>query len=792
MVIALQHGTLDLDAGQFTPTNGSPESLTDTERKLLRHLAARAGQPVSREELQREVWGYRDGILSRTVFTTVGRVRAKIEQNAADPRHLLTVPGVGYTLVIGRATPAGPETTRLPSPVKLIGRAADLVGIEQLFAGGARLVTLLGPGGIGKTALAAEFARRRPGAVGFVSLEPVGTESAVPAAIAGGLGLTLSGGRDAWGELAGRLGGEAVLCVLDNTEHLPGLPLALPGLLAACPGLSCLVTTRLRLGLRDEHAWTLAPLDAPAALDLALARARRARTGWEPSVDDVAALVELCGRLGGSPLAIELACSWLRLLEPAELLAELDRSSEVLHALDRDVPARHRSVEATLDASWGLLDPAAGRVLEKLSAFCSAFDRAAAVEVADADLMTLGQLVDASMVVRTTQGFDLHPLVRQHARQRLALDPARQAEAGERHARFVLARLVRAIDGLESNALSASACLGTLGPAHADIVAAWSNRARAGDRDALSQAAPPLYRYMDLANRHVELFDVLAVAVAAVGDPRHDGLALALLLLGAGAGAPVLRGTPVDESLLGSVAEPLRTTARVHGTIATLHAEGPARALHWADGAVEGAVGTGRPFLMGFARAVRGSTRVRLGDLQGAREDLEEAMRLSCEDRSRGRVAVHLGELELAAGRWGEGRPALESAIAACRLTDDRSFTLLALGRLAEVMAQAGESPALVCIEAIDEGVSSRVPRVWWSTALVVLAEQALAAGRGGDALFLAAAANAAPNMQRPGSVEALVERARASGQADEEAAGRAATDTQVLARARSAAAAGA
>jgi hypothetical protein len=195
---------------------------------------------------------------------------------------------------------------------------------------------------------------------------------------------------------------------------------------------------------------------------------------------------------------------------------------------------------------------------------------------------------------------------------------------------------------------------------------------------------------------------------------------------------------------------------------------------------------------MGFARAVRGSTRVRLGDLQGAREDLEEAMRLSCEDRSRGRVAVHLGELELAAGRWGEGRPALESAIAACRLTDDRSFTLLALGRLAEVMAQAGESPALVCIEAIDEGVSSRVPRVWWSTALVVLAEQALAAGRGGEALFLAAAANAAPNMQRPGSVEALVERARASGQADEEAAGRASTDAQALARARSAAAAGA
>ncbi len=791
MVIALPHGTLDLDAGCFTPKSGACETLTDTERKLLRHMAARPGQPVSREELQREVWGYRDGILSRTVFTTVGRVRAKIEVNPADPRHLLTVPGVGYALVVGRVTPAGPERSRLPSPVGLVGRAADLVGIEQLFAGGARLVTVLGPGGIGKTALATEFARRRAGIVGFCSLEPVEADTAVPAAMATSLGLTLSGGRDPWGELAGRLGGEAALCVLDNTEHLPGLAPALPGLLSACPGLACLVTTRVRLGLRDEHAWTLAPLDAAAALDLALSRARRARTGWEPSTADLGALAELCGRLGGSPLAIELACAWLRLLDPAEILAELDRSTAVLHALDRDVPARHRSVDATLDTSWGLLDPAAARVIEKLSTFCAGFDRAAAVEVADADLLTLGQLVDASMVVRSPQGFDLHPLVRQHARHRLARDPSRQAEAGQRHSAHVLLRLVRTIDGLETGELSASVCLATLTPLHADIVAAWSNRARVQDRDALARAAPALYRYLDLANRHLELFEVLAAAVAAVGDPQRDGLALGLLLLGAGAGSPAIRGVHLDAALLAEVPEPLRTTAYVHGAIATLYSSGPPAAVPWADRAVELAEASGRPFLVGFSRAVRGSTRLRVGELDGARDDLVVAMSVSREDRARGRVAVHQGELELAAGRWREGRAALETAIAACRLTEDRSFTLLALGRLAQAMATLGESPVDVCIEAIDEGVCSRVPRVWWSTALVELAAHQLAEGKHGDALFLAAAAGAAPNMQRPGVIEALVERAMALAPAGEGTRGREASDSHVLARARIAATTG-
>lgn len=787
MVIALPHGTLDLDAGTFTPTGGAADSLTETERKLLRHMATRPGVPVSREDLQREVWGYRDGILSRTVFTTVGRVRAKIELNPSDPRHLLTVPGVGYALVVGGLTPAGPERAQLPSPVGLVGRAADLVGVEQLFAGGARLVTLLGPGGIGKTALATELARRRAGLVGFCTLEPVEADSGVPVAMAASLGLTLSGGRDPWGELAGRVGGEAALCVLDNAEHLPGLAPALPGLLGACPGLCCLVTTRVRLGLRDEHAWTLSPLDPAAALDLAVARARRARPGWEPTAADLAALGELCGRLGGSPLAIELACAWLRLLEPTEILAELDRSTAVLHALDRDVPARHRSVDATLDASWGLLDPAAARVIERLSTFCGAFGRAAAVEVADADLLTLGQLVDASMVVRSPRGFDVHPLVRQHARQRLARDPARLAEAGLRHARHVLARLVRAIDGLEAGELAAAACLATLGPLHADIVAAWSNRARAGDRDALAAAAPALYRYLDLANRHVELFEVLALAVSAVGDPRLDGLALAMLLLGAGAGSPAIRGVPLDAALLVDVPEPLRTTAHVHGAIAALYSAGPTAAVPWAERAVELAQASGRPFLVGFSRAVRGSTRLRVGALDGARADLTEAMSASREDRARGRVAVHLGELELAAGRWSEGRAALEAAIAACRLTEDRSFTLLALGRLAQAMAQLGASPVEVCIEAIDEGVSSRVPRVWWSTALVELAEHQLAEGHAGDSLFLASAAAAAPNMQRPGVIEALVARASALAPADEAARGREASDAQVLARARSA-----
>ncbi len=465
--------------------------------------------------------------------------------------------------------------------------------------------------------------------------------------------------------------------------------------------------------------------------------------------------------MGGNPLAIELSCAWLRLLEAAEIVAELDRSDALLRALDRDGPARHRSVEATLDTSWRLLDPATARVLEALSVFCGALDRAAAATVAGAELLTLGQLVDASMVHRSGAGFDVHPLIRQDARRRLELDPERRDRAWSLHAELVLGRLREAVTMLQQGTLSARLCMDRLSPVHADVIAAWLNAIRVGRNELLVAAAPALYRYLDLANRHEELVEALGVAASALERAGHGGLGLAVELIGAGAGAPQRRDLGALRPMLASVPEPLRTAAYVHGAIAHVFGPSPMMALEWADEAVARASAVDDAFLAGFSYAVRGVTRTRLGDLEGAAADLHAARRICREDRALGRVAVHLGELTLVGGRWVEAVPALEDAIRQCRLTDDRSFMILALGRLGQAMVALGEDPTDVCLEAIEEGVASCLHRVWWSAALAALAAFELAAGRPKQALFLLGALAARPSMLAPPAVESQLGVAR-------------------------------
>jgi predicted ATPase len=774
MILTLSTGALDLDEGLLTRPDGTTERFTAVERRLLLHLAERGGRPATREELQREVWGYRPGILSRTVFTTVGRVRARIEADPARPQHLVTIARDGYALVVGAA--ALPARTVVVPPVSgaLIGRETELGEVAALLAGEARLVSLLGPGGIGKTRLAIEVLRRHAGAGAFVALEAVEEAEAVPAVIAEALGEALSGSRDGWGELADAIGDAPVLVVLDNLEQLD-LAAPLAGWLAACAGLRVLATSRVRLGLRAERALPILPLGLPtsggalgesAAGRLLLAHAHRARPGWEPSGADAEVLAAICVRVGGSPLALELAAGWLRLLEPAEILGELDRPEQILRTLDRDVPERHRSVEVALSASWRLLAPEAAAVLKGLGVFQEPFDRASAAAIADADLLTLGQLVDTSMIHRVGSRFDLHPLLRADARLRLAADPSRREDVGTRHARYFLTRLVEAVSRLEREG-DREGCLTILTPVHADVLNAWANRARAGDVDALAGAAHALYRYLDLGNRLPELLGALALAreglAEAPAGSEGEGVRAALALLGSGAGG--LPNEPLDAlvPLLVRVQGTLRAVALVHAAICALYQGGLPAAIGIASEAM--ALSAEEPFVGPFAMAVRGSMNMRLGRLDEARKDLEACMAKSREPRGFARAFVHLGEVALAGGDLRTARSHLEEALAACRAAEDRSFATLALCRLGQVLEALGEDGDAVRIEAIEEGVYSRLPRVWWAAALADLGrrwagDQDPRAAR--DGVVLLAAAAAGPTMEAPGTVEAMLEGTRA------------------------------
>ncbi|MCC6215681.1 MAG: winged helix-turn-helix domain-containing protein [Polyangiaceae bacterium] len=781
-------GTVDLRDGRVVRPEGA-DQLTDIELRLVRYLVERSGTAVSRGELEQAVWGYRPGVLSRTVFTTVGRLRAKLEPDPHAPVHVVTIPGSGYAWAADPVRVRGPA--RLPVDLAaFVGRAAELRAIEEAIDA-SRIVSLSGPGGAGKTRLALEVARRRQGRVVFVPLEPLEELDAVPRAVAASMGVGLGGRADPWGELAERTEGE-LLVVLDNAEHLAGLAELLARWVGACPHLTLLVTTRVRLGLRAEISVQVPPLGVPSAGGelasseagtLLLQHARRARPGWAPSGPDADALAALCRAVGGNALALELAAAWLRVLEPTEVLAEVGAGS-VLVSLDRDVPARHRSIDATLAASWRLLSPAAAAALDELAPCCGPFDRATAVAVARADLATLSQLVDASLLHRRRADdgaparFDVHPLVRQHARARLAAR-SDAAVVRERHARWFLARLRDVVRGAEDgDELEAARALAA---DHEDVLAAWSDRARAADDDALGGSAWALYRYLDLSNRFGELAQALHEAERGLGA---SPTARAIGLLGAGAGVrtdaviphgPALEGVPLE----------LRTAALVHAAIAAQQAGQLDAAELLAGEALT--LAAPRSFLAGFARTVRGTARMRGGRLDAAREDLHATAADRATGRGHARPTVHLGELALAAGDHAAARELLEAGLAACRACDDRAFAALALARLAAVLAASGGDPGAVGVEAIEEGTTSRLPRVWWSAALEVLGDHwSRCAARAEVGLVLLAAAAASPTMGPPGPVRARLEASRAL--ADDAtwrratAAGRVATDAELLA----------
>lgn len=770
---------LDLRDGRLTTPDGV-DHLTDIELRLVRYLVERAGAAVGRDELEVAVWGYRPGVMSRTVFTTIGRVRQKLEVDPHAPTHLVTVAGRGYQWASAPRAEVRPALPVALTP--LVGRQ-ELVDRVVASLAAASLVSLTGQGGAGKTRVAIEVLRRWSGSAVFVALEPLDRAGAVPEAIAAALGVRLGGRSDPWGELADSTDGP-VLVALDNAEHLVGLAEPLSRWLGACPTLRLLVTTRVRLGLRAEVSHAVPPLTVPLsgttlssseAGALLLQHAGRARPGWVPGGADADALAALCRQVGGNPLALELAAAWLRVLEPSEVLEEV-ASGAVLVSRDHDLPERHRSIDAALGASWRLLAADAARALEDVSACCGAFDRATAGAVAAMDLGALSQLVDASLVHRcpadgAAARFDLHPLVREHARARLRARPDAAAPAS-RHAAWFLGRLVDTVGAMD--ALGEDVVRRSLAPDHEDVLAAWSERCRAGDAAALARAAWPLYRWLDAGNRFVELEAALREAGDALGD-SPTGRAIAVL--GAGAGVGPLVAAWVDVAAGGE----LGTAATIHAAIAAQRGGDLGATEVLATRALEGGAST---FLTAFARSVRGSARTWAGRFGDAEDDLRAALASCPSGRGHARPAVHLGELLLRSGRAPEARDQLETALAACRATDDRAFACLALSRLAEALRSVGGDPDAVCVEAIEEGVGSRLPRVWWSGAVALLGDRWLGERpEVGVTLLSAAAHGPVMGPREPLSAALQASRGRLAPEvwARAEQGGRRATDLELL-----------
>ena len=366
------------------------------------------------------------------------------------------------------AADEGPLAGAVPvPPTPLLGRDQETAAVEELVVGkGVRLVTLTGPGGVGKSRLMAEAGRRLgPGfadGARFLELASVSAADLVAAAIATGLGLNTSAGQMIT-DLESYLRPRRLLLALDNFEQVMDAAPLLTELLEAAPGLVVLVTSRAVLHLSGEYEFPVPPLPVPppgvghhpadlrryASVSLFVERAHSVVPGFELTDANAEAVAEICRRLDGLPLAIELAAARIRLLPPQALASRLDQRFSLLTGGARDLPERQRTLRNTLDWSFDLLPAGEQTQFARLGVFAGPFSLPAAEAVCALDegqasgpgqmMETLGSLVDSSLVRAETRGdeprFSLLETIRDYALERLT-GGGDWAQAHDRHAAY--------------------------------------------------------------------------------------------------------------------------------------------------------------------------------------------------------------------------------------------------------------------------------------------------------------------------------------------------------------------
>jgi predicted ATPase/DNA-binding XRE family transcriptional regulator len=342
------------------------------------------------------------------------------------------------------------------SPGPLIGRDIELAEITRLIQEPhCRLLTLTGQGGIGKTHLAKHAAsflvdsNKHP--VVFVSLAHIIGREQTVTAIADALGIVLYTASDRSKQLISYLHHRELLLILDNFEHLAvdeSCVDLIDDILQGTHKIKIIVTSRQPLKLQAEWVFEVEGLPIPksdqpeeletsSAVALFIQRANQASVGFNPTRNDLSAIVRICQLVEGLPLGIELAASWVRTLTCDEIAKEIQQSLNFLKTSARGLPERHRSMRATIEHSWKLLPSEEQKVLRQLSIFRGGFSRQSATAVANASLSDLESLVSKSLVRRTEYGrYDMHELIHQYAMDQLQQDVSEYDEIQTRHSRY--------------------------------------------------------------------------------------------------------------------------------------------------------------------------------------------------------------------------------------------------------------------------------------------------------------------------------------------------------------------
>jgi predicted ATPase/DNA-binding SARP family transcriptional activator len=442
-----------------------------------------------------------------------------------------------------------------PQPTPFIGRAHELAEIQRsLLTPACRLLTIVGPGGIGKSRLALAVAQsivewgvgsrehhsplptphspHFKDGIYFVPLQPVAVAGGVIAAVAEATGFRFYSDTPPQQQLTAFLREKQMLLVLDSMEHLPDGAALVTEILAKAPGVKLLVTSQKALNLREEWFHPLAGMTMPSgavlyrqaaatqpekgggltsdAAQLFVQSAMRARPDFVADAEQEQ-IARICRLVDGMPLALELAAAWLKVLPCRQIADEIERSLDILTARHQNIPARHRSMYVVLEQSWQLLGEDEQQVLKQLAVFRGGFTQDAALKVAGASLPTLASLVEKALVWVTQGGrYQMHELLRQYAQQQLVADPDEQGVIRTHHSTYYLRFLSTRAALLIGRARRVA--LEEINQEIENVRAAWLWAAQQGDLIALHEAVEPLYHFYQIQSRFQDGKDLFVQA----------------------------------------------------------------------------------------------------------------------------------------------------------------------------------------------------------------------------------------------------------------------------------------
>jgi predicted ATPase/DNA-binding CsgD family transcriptional regulator len=621
-----------------------------------------------------------------------------------------------------KPAPSTDRNDNLPRPLTpFIGRQSELADIgRRLAEPTCRLLTLVGAGGMGKTRLAIEAARQiqsSPDGVYFVDLQSVAAVESLATAVADALQFPLAGPESAHAQLADYLAGRELLLLLDSFEHLLDGAAQLSEWLRTAPGLKLLITARLALELQEEWLYRVGGLEFPppgpepnhhelltfSAVRLFDERARRLNPGFSLS-NELAPVIRICRLVEGMPLALELAAAWTKTLSCADVAAEIVRNLDFLASNRRNIPERQRSIQAVFDYAWQRLDGQEQTVFRRLSVFRGGFTWQSAAAVAGANPFNLSTLMDQSLLERQPDGrYRLHSLLRQYAREKLAVQPDELAQTRQRHAEHFIAFLAERLTDLMGRRQRPAMAEFETELDNVRAAVAWSLECK--QLAAIRATVLPLATYLELRGRYLEagLLSERGIAIAREAEPTPEmRLTLAGLLvelswiylrfgrLGEAAAlaeeARELYRELSQPPIYGHSTDPLL----VLGLIATVRGD-YAAALALGQEGLQTSQSPDHPWNRQFAYYVLAGAALAQGDYQQAQlyaKGMYAAVEATGDRWTTAYGHIMLGDLAVAMGDEAAAQDHFEASYALRQEFDDPEGMAIALIRLAQLAEQ--------------------------------------------------------------------------------------------------------